>query len=102
MSDTQDETAVSTPHPVHSIFPAAYTRVVRHYTDFSETDPPHSAKEVVAFHTACKAAIGHLSALLKLEKLCGLEKHTPQDDVETLLRETRQALLTTESDHDDD
>jgi len=91
----QNETSLPPPHPVDQIFPAAVARAVDHYTDFSTRTPPDSAKEFTGFHMACKAAISHIAALLKLEKLIGREtkKQSVSDDIEALLRETRENLL---------
>lgn len=93
-----DEIPSCAGHLVHQVLPAAVTRAVDHYTDFSTRLPPDSAKDFSGFHTACKAAISHIAALLKLEKLCGTSFVTSNLslDIETLLRETRQNLLSME------
>lgn len=82
---------------VHTVLPVAVARAVDGYTDFSSRLPPDNAKEFTGFHTACRAAINHIAALLKLGKLCTVPDKNPHgpghDDLETLLRETRETLL---------
>jgi len=44
-------------------------RAVETYRQFSDTAPPSDAKEFAAYQAACKAALAHLEALLKLVRL---------------------------------
>lgn len=97
MTGHPDDPASASCHTMRQVFPAAVTRAVGHYTHFSQRIPPDNAKEVAGFHTACKAALAHITALLKLEKLCGKDAPAPKDapdDIDTLLQETRRILLT--------
>ena len=52
------------------ILPAAARRAIGAYEIFSSISPDGGdAKEFGAFQTACKAAVGHLTALYQLQRL---------------------------------
>ena len=50
------------------------------YERFAAKDPPEDAKEFTAFQGACKAALAHLEALLKLERSLTPESETPDGE----------------------
>lgn len=103
MQETSEHEITDIPRdPVQQMFPAAVARAVDLYTDFSSRTVPDAAKEVTGFHTACKAAIAHITALIKLEKLCGSELKPISENIEDLLRQTRQVLLNTKAPDDID
>ena len=52
-----------------AILPAAIERAISAYQYFSSGPLPSEAKEFGSFQTACKAAIGHLTALFQLQRL---------------------------------
>ena len=52
-----------------AILPAATERAISAYQYFSSGPLPTEAKEFGSFQTACKAAIGHLTALFQLQRL---------------------------------
>ena len=52
-----------------AILPSATERAIDAYQYFSSGPPPTEAKEFGSFQTACKAAIGHLTALFQLQRL---------------------------------
>lgn len=70
-------------------------RTVQSYQDFASRDAPDSAKEFGAHHSACKAALAHLEALLKLNthnRTPSTAEKTTSPDLDTLLQQARTIL----------
>lgn len=66
------------------------------YYHFVQKGNAADAKDFAAYHTACKAAVAHIAALVKLRG--SWAKSTPasqsqNDELEDLLRQTRLILL---------
>lgn len=80
---------------LRQVLPVALTRGIVSYTEFSEKSAPENAKDFIAYHTACKAALGHLGALLKIGDACNKAAPPVQQkplELEDLLRQTRQVM----------
>jgi len=78
--------------------PSAFARSVISYTEFSCKNPPDNAKDFIAYHNACKAALGHIGALVKIKDVCA--KNSPAEksqSLEELLRQARHLLDKTEN-----
>ncbi len=95
-----DETDRSSDHPVAAMLPDALAHAVAGYQEFAQQLTPDTAKEFVAFHNGCKAALGHIATLLKLEPLIRKDQLPNSDNIEAMLRYTRHVLLTTEAPND--
>lgn len=89
------------PHDNHSSFPAsvfadAVAFNLRTYQDFMAQVTADNAKDFTAHHTACKAALAHIEALLKLHQLCAPTQSKNNNDVseklEPLLQQARNIL----------
>ncbi|WP_192499077.1 hypothetical protein [Skermanella pratensis] len=63
------------------VLPKAVKRAVEAYGKICEVPPPDDPKEFTALQGACKAAIGHLTALFQLHRLvtATLPKAGPDD-----------------------
>jgi hypothetical protein len=95
-----DEADSPSGHPVAAMLPDALAHAVAGYQEFAKQLAPEPAKEFVAFHNGCKAALGHIATLLKLESLIPKNTLAASDNIEAMLRYTRHVLLTAEPSHD--
>jgi hypothetical protein len=79
--------------------PDVIRRVVADYGAFAQQNAPTEAKNFDQHHKACKTAVAHLLALSKLTATFKADKAAMGNEMETLLRETRQLLA---GNHDGD
>ncbi|MCW9039386.1 MAG: hypothetical protein OQJ76_02735 [Rhodospirillales bacterium] len=80
--------------------PGFIARAHQAYADFSEdgAEGAEAAKAFSAHHAACKAALAHIEALVKLSRWAAAEDGSAQDDgAEALIAEARAALLAMEA-----
>lgn len=83
-------------HAVLQVLAAALTRTVQSYDEFCSRLVPESAKEFIAHHNACKAALAHLSSLIRLIRLQDKIPEKGNGNLESLLLQARNILLKTE------
>lgn len=92
-------TGAATPDPesaAHSL-DAVFRRVLDDYQSFSFAAPVDGAKDFSAHHTACKAALAHLTALVRLQRLLqkdssGTSASNKQNELDLLLQQARLVL----------
>ncbi len=69
--------------------------VAESYLDFVSCGPEHGtgddARAFVAYHAACKAALAHLEALVKLARVMGAAP-AEAEEAQVLILEAREAL----------
>lgn len=89
---------------LHQNLPHALARGIESYNEFSERLPDDSPKNFTAYHSACKAALGHLAALIKLGSLGQKQKPDgstkKQENLEKLLQQARHVLLKAHNNND--
>lgn len=79
-----------------AFFVSALHRTVLEYESFADAGSDLNAKSFTAHHTACKTALAHITALLRLHALA--TKHSTKSDpdttpeLETLLQQARHIL----------
>ena len=90
---------------LRDLLPRAVACAVASYQDFSQNLSPDDAKQFIAHHNACRAALAHLDALTKLTRWLIVQhpQSSDQDDLQPLLLQARQVLMRLEHPalHDD-
>ncbi len=97
MMDTQEAARLE----VAAALPEAIARALDSYLTFSRAEPPEEPREYAQFQTACKNALAHLDALLRLAQAlqpsaaAGRPSGAPADgsaELKALLRQARAAV----------
>ena len=63
--------------------PAQIQSAIKSYEQFAACDSTEDAKTFAAHHSACKAAIAHIEALLKLARWTDSEESMPKPEPDT-------------------
>jgi hypothetical protein len=99
-----DEISDLSSFPMLQTLSAALARVTGAYDEFCSRLSPDNAKDFIAHHNACKAALAHLGAIIKLHNLWQKNERNSNTDnngeLESLLRQARSVLLATDNHND--
>lgn len=77
--------------------PQKIAEAIASYNEFTMMDVPEDAKSFSAHHSACKSAMAHIDALLKLarwseEEFLKDDKSREKDDLSILLKKAKEAI----------
>lgn len=67
-----DKIEESTRRQIAEFLPAAISRTLESYREFSKRDAGGDSKEFNAHHSACKVAVAHIELLIKLARWADL------------------------------
>lgn len=70
----------------------AIDRALESYARFSALDIPDDAKGFAAHHAACKAAVAHIDALLRLSRWKGTDESNGEADLAGMLSEAEDEV----------
>lgn len=71
---------------------SAIDRALQSYARFSACDIPDDAKGFAAHHAACKAAVAHIDALLRLTRWTGAGESNDAHDLSGMLSEAEDEV----------
>lgn len=96
-ANTDHSTAVTPHQRMMAVLELSVQLTLGHYHDFIQRTDFDTAKDFGAHQSACKSALSHLEALMKLQQLCRnqTEPHDNQSHKENTSHQLEQILIKT-------